>query len=140
MDCAKPDIELLLPDYYTGHLSADREQEVRSHLAECRSCREALRTMTEISGEHKPIFPKAEKRHFSPQLLGRYYSDPSSLDRVIVDQIEEHLKTCPECAADLNFFKDSHREFERLSQQMPAAQPRISLWSRLKRFFGKLGE
>lgn len=138
MNCEKPEIEVLLPDYYTGHLAADQEQEVRSHLEECRSCRESLRTMSQISGQHKPLRPEGGKGHFSPQLLSRYYTDPSSLDRAIIVQIEAHIKTCAECSADLKFLQESDKDFRLLARTGTRISKEKGLWERLLGLFKKV--
>jgi len=46
-------------------------------------------------------------RHFSIQLLYRYFCQPRTLDSSLSTEIAEHLKDCPECAADLDLLKNS---------------------------------
>lgn len=131
VDCTKPEIELLLPDYYTGHLTAEDDEKVRSHLGQCRRCRDALRTMAKISGKHKPLKGSDRSRHFAPQLLSRYYTHPASLDKAIIDQIEEHLKICRECSADLRFLRESDKDFRLLAQVRSEAAKPGNLFRRL---------
>ena len=136
LECNQPEIELLLPDYYTGHLGQDNEERVRTHLSACKSCRVSLRAMAAISGKYTPTEPGGDERHFSPQLLGRYYSNPGSLDSVLIEQIKNHVEECSTCAADIKFMQDSDTDFKRLAQ---VSQKR-SLWrsvaTSLRRLFG----
>ena len=136
-DCSHPEIEVLLSDYYTGHLDEEQVGLVKKHLAECRPCRHSLRMMAAISAKLAPPEVKAVERHYSPQLLGRYFSDPRSLDADLVWLIEEHVAECQECAADLRFLQDSDTDL-RLSVSTTAVQlPKTGIKAWLRRIFGK---
>ena len=126
--CNRPDLEPLLSDYYTGHLSDDDEQKVRAHLKVCRSCRHSLRVMDQIAGKEPIQLADPDEMHFSPQLLGRYYSDPGSLDAALIDRISTHLEHCPQCAADVEFLQSSHHDFSLWADARPH---RRSLWRRI---------
>jgi anti-sigma factor RsiW len=138
-DCLRPEIEVLLSDYYTGHLDAEQTRLVKEHLAECRPCRHSLRMMAAISAKIPPLDISGLERHYSPQLLGRYFAEPRSLDAELVRRIEQHVSICPECAADIQFLQDSDQDL-RLSVTIKAhkiKKPTIMAWFR--KIFGKMG-
>ena len=136
MECKQPDIELLLPDFYTGHLKKDDEEYVRAHLTVCKSCRVSLRAMAAISGKHAPIESNLDERHYSPQLLGRYFSNPGSLDSALIEQIKNHIDICTTCSADIKFMQDSDTDFKRLAQVSRKKTLWQSIVDSLRQMFG----
>ncbi len=136
LECNQPEIELLLPDFYTGHLEKNDEERVRAHLKECKSCRVSLRAMAAISGKHAPVEMGPGERHYSPQLLGRYYSNPGSLDSVLIEQIKNHVGDCATCSADIKFMLDSDTDFRRLAQVGPKRFWWQSIADAVRRLFG----
>lgn len=138
-ECTNPGLELLLSDYYTGHLDEAATRRIKEHLSECRPCRQSLRMMAAISG--KLASPEVDdlERHYSPQLLGRFFADPRSLDPDLVRRIERHVGHCDECAADLRFLQDSDKDLRSTVSlgrgRIP--KPKTTCWFR--RLFGKKG-
>ncbi len=126
--CKKPEIEILLSDYFTGHLDNNQEEQVRIHLKECKSCRTSLRMMANISGKHIPTEVVVSDEHFSPQLLGRYYTNPTSLDPKLTAEIKEHLKYCKECTADIAFLHESDSDLRMIIQTHKKKSRSNSLW------------
>jgi anti-sigma factor RsiW len=135
LECTDTHIEMLLSDYFTGHLSDENGRRVEAHLGECRSCRLNLRTMILIAGKEHTRERSDEVRHYSPQLLGRYFTDPNSLDKVLIQQIESHLEICPECSRDIEFLKNSDLDL----RQLVAAHRRggflQNIWENVKSLF-----
>ena len=137
VNCTQPEIELHLSDYFTGHLDKEKEEQVRHHLNNCKSCRTSLRLMSNISGKYVTAETLVSDEHFSPQLLGRYYSNPISLDIKLKTQIENHLKQCQECAADISFLQESDSNLRMIIQTQSNDSNPSSLWSWLKKFIRK---
>jgi anti-sigma factor RsiW len=104
-----------LSDYFTGHLSDDDKIQVEEHLDDCRECRLSLRTMLLISGKRREQREKSDEgQHYSPQLLGRFYSNPQSLDKRLMQKIESHLAVCAECSEDMAFLQNSDLDLRSL--------------------------
>lgn len=137
LECNLPEIELLLPDFYTGHLEKDDEERVRAHLTACKSCRVSLRAMAAISGKHAVAELGPDERHFSPQLLGRYYANPGSLDSVLIDQIKNHVAECATCSADIKFMQDSDTDFKRLAHLSQQKSRWRKIVASLRQLFSK---
>jgi predicted anti-sigma-YlaC factor YlaD len=128
---------MLLSDYFTGHLSDKAEKRVEDHLGECRSCRLNLRTMVLIAGRARDPGPSVEARHYSPQLLGRYFTDPNSLDKKLIQQIESHLQSCTECARDIEFLKNSDLDLRELVNTHRRKGFLKNVWENVKDFFSR---
>jgi anti-sigma factor RsiW len=96
MNCDQP-IELL-PWLLNGTLGEDERREVREHLATCETCRHALaetRLAWEIFDQHIP----------TAALISLAAGEtPEGHDAAFLD---EHLATCPECAAELELVRTS---------------------------------
>lgn len=135
MECSKPDIEQMLSDYFTGHLGDIQDGQVEEHLEECQSCRRMLRTMALIAGKSAAERSGISTGHFSPQLLSRYYSQPGTLDSALSTKIAKHLQDCPECAADLDFLKNSDVDLRELVLSYRKSPTKKSMLSRLLDFF-----
>ena len=135
MKCNRPDINLLLSDYFTGHLDVDDCREVEAHLKECRPCRISLRTMALIADKPEPLADDASARHFSPTLLSRYHGDVQSLDPRLVERIEGHLQECDECSADLEFLKNSEIDLRTLVNSARQSQRKPGWLQKLKGLF-----
>ncbi|MFH1686121.1 MAG: zf-HC2 domain-containing protein [bacterium] len=138
-ECSHPDIEVLLSDYYTGHLDETNTRLVKLHLSECRPCRQSLRMMAAISGKLAPPEGDDLERHYSPQLLGRFFADPRSLDAELVRRIEQHISHCDECAADLRFLQDSDKDLRSTVSIGPGHVRKLKTTSWFRRLFGKKG-
>jgi len=140
LDCTEPEISLLLSDYFTGHLGPEEKQRVEDHLPECRICRLSLRTMLLIAGREKTREQPTETRHFSPQLLGRFYADPQSLDPRLLQQIESHLAVCSECAEDMAFLKNSDIDLKELLRSNKGRSGFRAMLEKLKQLLGVAGK
>jgi hypothetical protein len=98
MNCEKA-IELL-PWYLNGTLDDGETREVREHLAGCESCRQALedtRLAWAVFDQHVP----------SDALVALAWGEePEGYDPEV---LERHLRSCPECAAELELVRTSRR-------------------------------
>ncbi|MEA2693783.1 MAG: putative zinc-finger [Acidobacteriota bacterium] len=102
-----------LPWWLNGSLEPEERREVEAHLAECASCREALketRLAWEVYAQHVPIAAlvayAADERPEG--------SDPSLFER--------HLEDCPQCAAELEMARASRLLSEH--NEVPLLVPR----------------
>ncbi len=90
----------LLPWYLNGTLDESERREVREHLAGCEACRKALedtRLAWTIYDQHIP----------SEALVALAWGEsPEGYDP---DVLERHLRSCPECAAELELVRTSRR-------------------------------
>ncbi|HEX3127959.1 MAG TPA: zf-HC2 domain-containing protein [Thermoanaerobaculia bacterium] len=90
----------LLPWYLNGTLDESERREVREHLAGCEGCRQALedtRLAWTIYDQHIP----------SEALVALAWGEsPEGYDP---DVLERHLRSCPECAAELELVRTSRR-------------------------------
>jgi hypothetical protein len=90
----------LLPWYLNGTLDESERREVREHLAACPSCRQALedtRLAWTVYDQHAP----------SEALVALAWGEaPEGYDP---DVLERHLRSCPECAAELELVRTSRR-------------------------------
>lgn len=90
----------LLPWYLNGTLDESERREVREHLAGCEGCRQALedtRLAGTVYGQHIP----------SEALVALAWGEsPEGYDP---DVLERHLRSCPECAAELELARTSRR-------------------------------
>jgi anti-sigma factor RsiW len=89
----------LLPWLLNGTLGEDEQRRVRQHLTACPSCQEALaetRQAWKIFDQHIP----------TAALVARAAGDgeTAGIDPVL---LEEHLASCPECAAELELVRTS---------------------------------
>lgn len=137
MNCPDNDIFLLLSDYFTGHLSKEDVQRVEAHLQECRTCRRSLRTIVLIAGREKVGSRSSEQGHFSPQLLGRYYADPGSLDPRLLQKLESHLAVCDLCSTDMAFLQDSDIDLRAVIRRQREGTGKVGWFARLRRFLTK---
>jgi hypothetical protein len=91
----------LLPWYLNGTLDENERREVREHLAGCESCRQALedtRLAWQVYGQHIP----------SEALVAMAWGEmPEGHDSDTPDVLERHLRSCPECAAELELARTS---------------------------------
>jgi anti-sigma factor RsiW len=98
MNC-KTAIELL-PWYLNGTLDESERREVREHLAGCPGCRQALedtRLAWTVYDQHVP----------SEALVALAWGEaPEGYDPGV---LERHLRSCPECAAELELVRTSRR-------------------------------
>jgi len=88
----------VLPWHLNGTLGEDEKKEVREHLAACERCRQALadtRLAWEIFDQHIP----------AGALVA--YAAGEEPDGIPPAVLEEHLATCPECAAELELVRIS---------------------------------
>jgi uncharacterized protein YoxC len=99
MNCEKA--TELLPWYLNGTLDESERREVREHLAGCEACRKALedtRLAWTIYDQHIP----------SEALVALAWGEsPEGYDDP--DLLERHLRSCPECAAELELVRTSRR-------------------------------
>lgn len=90
----------LLPWLLNGTLEEGERREIRRHLETCERCREALTDTREAwmtFGQHLP----------SETLVALAYGEvPQEIDPALA---ERHLASCPECAAELELARTSHR-------------------------------
>lgn len=93
----------LLPWYLNGTLDENERREVREHLAGCPSCRQALedtRLAWTVYDQHVP----------SEALVALAWGEaPEGYDPDIAGILERHLRSCPECAAELELVRTSRR-------------------------------
>jgi len=88
----------VLPWHLNGTLGEDEKKEIREHLAACERCRQALadtRLAWEIFDQHIPA--GALVAHAAGE-------EP---DGIAPGVLEDHLATCPECAAELELVRIS---------------------------------
>jgi len=88
----------VLPWHLNGTLGEDEKKEVREHLAACERCRQALadtRLAWEIFDQHIP----------AGALVA--YAAGEEPEGIAPGILEEHLATCPECAAELELVRIS---------------------------------
>lgn len=103
-----------LPWLLNGSLEDDETKAVRDHLAGCASCRQALadtRRAWEIFDQHIPAATLVA--HAAGEDLDGF--DPALL--------EDHLATCPECAAELELVRMSRGLSEDDTVAILAPQP-----------------
>ncbi|MCP4569250.1 MAG: hypothetical protein GY841_16875 [FCB group bacterium] len=136
MECNEPENFLLLSDYFTGHLDPEDINRIESHLGDCQFCRLSLRAMLLIAGKKELPSHLLEEQHYSPQLLGRFYAEPQSLDKRLIEQIESHLAICPECAEDIAFLKNSNLDLVQLLQTRRKQSSWKVILERLKGLIG----
>jgi hypothetical protein len=90
----------LLPWYLNGTLDESERREVREHLAGCEACRQALedtRLAWTIYDQHIP----------SEALVALAWGEsPEGYDPEV---LERHLRSCPDCAAELELVRTSRR-------------------------------
>ena len=100
-----------LPWLLNGSLEAGERDEVWHHLETCESCRRALEETREawsVFAQHLP----------SQNLVALAWGEPPS------DAVQEHLASCPQCAAELELARMSRRlEEEDNVALFPAARP-----------------
>jgi len=100
-----------LPWLVNGSLEAGERDEVWHHLETCESCRRALEETREawsVFAQHLP----------SQNLVALAWGEPPS------EAVQEHLATCPQCAAELELARMSRRlEEEDNVALFPAARP-----------------
>lgn len=93
----------LLPWYLNGTLDESERRAVREHLAGCEGCRQALedtRLAWTIYDQHIP----------SEALVALAWGEsPEGYDPHIADILDRHLRSCPECAAELEMVRTSRR-------------------------------
>jgi anti-sigma factor RsiW len=88
----------VLPWHLNGTLGEDEKTEIREHLAACERCRQALadtRLAWKIFDQHIPA--GALVAHAAGE-------EPEGIALAV---LEEHLATCPECAAELELVRIS---------------------------------
>lgn len=93
----------LLPWYLNGTLDESERRAVREHLAGCEGCRQALedtRLAWTVYDQHIP----------SEALVALAWGEsPEGYDPHIADILDRHLRSCPECAAELEMVRTSRR-------------------------------
>jgi predicted anti-sigma-YlaC factor YlaD len=93
-----------LPWLLNGTLGDDDTKAVKDHLASCASCRQALsdtRQAWEIFDQH---IPAATLVAYAAEASDAAAGDLDGFDPAL---LEEHLATCPECAAELELVRMS---------------------------------
>jgi hypothetical protein len=124
MNCEKT--AELLPWHLNGSLDAEETRQVAEHLETCADCREALaatRAAARIFSQHLP----------AEALVALAWGERPEID---LDLADEHLRTCPQCAADLELARTSRALeqedgvalFTPRSKPAPAAQPARAPW------------
>jgi anti-sigma factor RsiW len=119
----------LLPWLLNGTLGEDERREVREHLSSCASCRQAL---TDTRGAWE-IFDQ----HIPPAVLVAYASESERPEGFDPAALEDHLATCPECAAELELVRMSRALVEEDAvalltprPPLPGRQPGIAVPAR----------
>ena len=87
-----------LPWFAAGTLPPAEAAVIEGHLERCADCRaevEALRSMTRTLRAFAPT------SHLTTELLVAYHADPDSLSPKERARVEDHLRSCPACRADL---------------------------------------
>jgi hypothetical protein len=91
----------LLPWHLNGSLDAEEARQVAEHLATCADCRKALaetRLAWQIFDQHLP----------AETLVALAWGEMSAgLAGIDPELAEEHLRVCPQCAADLELARTS---------------------------------
>jgi hypothetical protein len=132
--CTDPTMAALMTDYQSGHLDAATRIAVEQHLRGCSECRETLELMRALSGKKlDDTFPAGG--HPMWALLAAYYENPGGLDSSLHDRVAEHLKSCPECASDVEFMSDLERD---LRASVRVSQQGVPLSARVHRFIRAL--
>jgi len=94
------DVRGMLPWLLNRTLNEDERREVLAHLATCETCRQDLadtRLAAEIFDQHPP----------AEAILALAWDEtPQGIDPVL---LEEHLASCPRCAAELELARTSRR-------------------------------
>lgn len=122
MECTDPRIGTMLPDYQTGHLGAEDHAAVERHLATCEDCRESLRLMRALSGQ-PPDGTMAEDAHPAWQVLAEYYGNRDALGAHSARRIADHLKSCAQCAGDINSLTGLEADLQRTARDSHAPAP-----------------
>jgi hypothetical protein len=109
------DVRGMLPWLLTGALDDDERQKVVSHLATCASCRQELadtRLAAEIFDQHPP----------TEAILALAWDEPPpGFDPAEVADLEDHVASCPRCAAELELARMS-RHLEEDERVVPLAR------------------
>src|SRR5215203_4757964 len=90
----------LLPWLLNGTLTAEERTEVRGHLETCERCRQALgdtRQAWMVFNQHLPA---------ETLVSMAYGEEPAGVDPALA---ERHLASCPQCSAELELVRTSHR-------------------------------
>lgn len=94
------DVRGMIPWFLTGALEDDERQQVLRHLATCEACRHDLadtRLAAEIFDQHPP----------TEAILALAWDEtPHGIDPAL---LQEHLASCPRCAAELELARMSRR-------------------------------
>lgn len=115
MDCKR--IVEILPWLLNGTLSAEEQQQARTHLAQCAECRRELQETAFAGAVHQ--------RHISEQALVDYTFDRTALGPQR-ELIESHTARCAACAEQLALAEQSRRLLEAEESEV-ALQPPIHL-------------
>ncbi len=87
-----------LPDLAAGALDDELATRLRSHLQECRECREWLATHRTLEAVLELPAPDAE--HPRSELLARFVVDASGLEVGVRRSVSGHLEICHRCAEE----------------------------------------
>ena len=104
------DLARLLPDYFTGHLSAEHGLAMERHLEFCRACQRSLELMGLLTRRGGDEGSTDVTSHISAKLLVQYYQAPDTLDKAISECVEAHLRSCSACAYEMNFLTELERD------------------------------
>lgn len=135
MSCSDPRFQSLIADAAIGRLTPGEAFQLRSHLRNCQSCQELLRAGALLARKSVEEVLKEATRHISEAELSDYYLGSSATNPDRQSQIENHLRSCPECKGELDFLEDVERQFRHAAQaavgQPTAVVRRESAWKRL---------
>ncbi len=106
MACANEQLSSLLSDYFSGHLPPADLAQVEAHLKSCPECRESVRMMTLMS----PAIDHGQQSHPAKSLLMQYYRNPDTLQDDLGILIRDHLATCRDCSAELEWLNQTETE------------------------------
>lgn len=87
-----------LPWFAAGTLEPAEAADIEGHLETCAECRaevEALRSMARTLRAFAPT------GHLTPEILVAYHGDPGALSPEERSRVEDHLRSCVPCRADL---------------------------------------
>lgn len=102
MACEDSRIAEMLNDLVSGHLTPEQAELVKEHLRFCQDCLEQLRTMSILTGKSPAKF-FISPSHLPDELLEQYYQNKSALSTEKIHFVEDHLKICSDCSANLDF-------------------------------------
>lgn len=83
---------------------------VENHLPNCNDCRETLKTMEILSGQIDPYSPFEDSGHLKDDIIAKYYENKELIPISQLQQLEEHLEQCSDCAYDLEFLNSLEQE------------------------------